>query len=155
MLDMLSPTDLVLGPRPGKKSMSRLSELELTHCCTLLGEKEDPHAIERICTRLGCTWLWLPLDGGGLDTLKSTPMADHIRRLNTALLGVERPKVYLHCSAGIHRTGYVAYMLLRVMGLDETAALKALNALRPVTAEQVGPERIALAESVFREHLSV
>ncbi len=151
MLNTLTPADLVLGPRPGKKSMNRLSELGLTHCCTLLSEKEDPNAIKRICGRLGCEWIWLPVDGGGLDTLKAVPIADYVHQLDEALGGIETPKVYLHCSAGIHRTGYVVYILLRLMGLDEADALKTLNELRPVTAEQVGSERIALAEAVFQE----
>ena len=45
---------LTLGPRPGKKSLLRLQELRLTHCCTLLSEREGAPAtegeIERVCT---------------------------------------------------------------------------------------------------------
>lgn len=153
MLEMLAPENLIIGPRPGKKSFDRLSQLELTHCCTLLGEKETPQVIEKICGRLGCNWLWLPVTGGGLETLQVTPMANHILSLHNALVDVDNPKIYLHCSAGLHRTGYVAYILLRVMGLDETSALKELKTLRTVTAEQVGAERIDLAESFVREYL--
>ena len=56
----------------------------------------------------------------------------------------------MHCSAGLHRTGYVGYILLRLMGLDESAAFEALKELRPITAEEVGADRIALAEAFVR-----
>lgn len=152
-LDTLSPANLVIGPRPGKKSLDRLGDLSLTHCCTLLGEKEDPQAIERICKRLRCAWIWMPITGGGEEALKAAPMADYIGTLNTAIASTNNPKIYLHCSAGIHRTGYVAYIFLRIMGLSETGALRALNEIRPVTADQVGEERIALAEMFVSGHM--
>lgn len=154
MLETLTPANLVIGPRPGKKSIDRLSQLELTHCCTLLGEKEEPWRIERMCSKIGCQWLWLPVSGGGLDALNATPMEEHILRLHNELVGVEHPRVYIHCSAGIHRTGYVSYILLRVMGLGKAAALDALKELRSVTAEQVGDERISAAETFAHSYLS-
>ena len=150
MIETLAPENLVIGPRPGKKSFQRLSELELTHCCTLLNRNEEPFTIKKICDRLGCDWIWLPVTGGGLEALETTPMAQHLRQLNAALEGVGAPKIYLHCSAGLHRTGYVGYILLRLMGLDETAAFEALKELRPITAEEVGADRIALAEAFVR-----
>ncbi|MEO1407492.1 MAG: tyrosine-protein phosphatase [Pseudomonadota bacterium] len=152
-LDTLSPANLVIGPRPGKKSVDRLADLDLTHCCTLLGEKEDPQAIERICNRIGCEWIWLPIAGGSEEALKAAPMADHIDKLNKAISDVDNPTIYLHCSAGIHRTGYVAYIILRLMGLSEIEALQALNELRPVTADQVGEDRISWAEAFVSEYL--
>ena len=58
------------------------------------------------------------------------------------------PRLYFHCSAGIHRTGFFAYVLLRLRGLDRAEALHELSALREVTAAQVGDERIDLADEV-------
>ena len=150
MLENLSPQSLILGPRPGKKSFERLSQLNLTHCCTLLGEKETPSAIKKISARLGCEWLWLPIDGGGLETLQAVDIESHVRTLNSALDGVPNPVVYLHCSAGIHRTGFFAYLLLRVKGEAPDQAVATLEKLRTVTAQQVGEERIALAEEMLR-----
>ena len=59
---LLSQEDLTLflGPRPGKKSFHTLKALNLTQCCTLLSEREKVQPIENICTRLGCSWVWLP-----------------------------------------------------------------------------------------------
>ena len=142
---------LTLGPRPGKKSLLRLQELRLTHCCTLLSEREGAPAIEKISARLGtedqpCSWIWLPMEGGNLEVLRQTDILSLVTSLKAAIGDASDAHVYLHCSAGIHRTGFLAYILLRLMGYDPAAALAALAALRAVTADQVGDERITLAE---------
>jgi protein-tyrosine phosphatase len=54
--------------------------------------------------------------------------------------------VYVHCSAGIHRTGMLTYGLLRSMGMSGAAALATLHALRPETGEGVGEVRLAWGE---------
>ena len=51
-------------------------------------------------------------------------------------------KIYIHCSAGIHRTGMITYGLLRYLGKDTNEAKQLLHQLREVTAAQVGDERL-------------
>lgn len=101
--------------------------------------------------RLDCDWVWLPMNGGHLETLQAIDMAAYLQTLDAAIADVEAPIIYLHCSAGIHRTGYFAYILLRIMGLGASDALKALEQLREVTAKQVGEERIMLAEALLNQ----
>lgn len=148
-----SGMQFVLGPRPGKKSFNTLNELNLTHCCTLLSQREDAQAIEKICNKLKCQWVWLPVEGGRLEILRETDMAGHVRTLTDAISGDPAPRVYFHCSAGIHRTGFFTFLLLRSMGMDHTQALAELARLRPVTAEQVGEDRISLANQTAEEFL--
>lgn len=155
MLENFTPNSIVLGPRPGKKSFARLDEMNLTHCCTLLGEREDPNPIKKICKKLDCEWLWLPIEGGNQEALRTTDLAGHVRALDAVMKEVENPKIYLHCSAGIHRTGFFAYILLRVSGLDPDKALASLSDLRTVTSTQVGDERIALAETLLEGGLLI
>ena len=142
---------LFIGPRPGKKSYATLDGLGLTHCVTLLSEREDVAPIRRICDRLGCTWVWLPYDGGHLDILKRTDLAAHIAALGEAIADEAEPRLYLHCSAGIHRTGFFAHVLLRLSGFSADGADAELARIRPVTAEQVGADRIALAEEMVAQ----
>ena len=52
-------------------------------------------------------------------------------------------KVFIHCSAGIHRTGMVTYGLLCSMGLSAADAMAILNSLRAETGEGVGEHRLA------------
>ncbi|MGI9408059.1 MAG: protein-tyrosine phosphatase family protein, partial [Hyphomicrobiaceae bacterium] len=137
-----------VGPRPGKKSIDTLTALNLTHCCTLLSEREDAQAIGKICQRLGIKWIWLAMDGGRVDVLRQMNMGDHIRQLSREIGDEPEPRIYFHCSAGIHRTGFFVYFLLRLTGLERAEALAELTDLRPVTAEQVGDERLDLADEM-------
>lgn len=145
----IPPENLFLGPRPGKKSMQRLADLKLTHICTLLSAREQGQAIEKISQRLGCRWIWLPIDGGHCDTLSSMDWAAMLAAFGAQLAEVASPRVYVHCSAGIHRTGFFAYLLLRSSGLEPDVAAAALAQCRAVTAQDVGEDRLALAERVL------
>lgn len=140
-----------LGPRPGKKSQAHLASLDLTHCCTLLAEREGVQPIRKICQTLGCDWVWLPIDGGRVDVLREVDLAGHLRTLLDSIANEPTPRIYFHCSAGIHRTGFFVYVLLRLRGLDRGAAIAELAALRSVTAEQVGDERLDLADAMVAE----
>ncbi len=148
-----SGMQIFLGPRPGKKSFNALNELNLTHCCTLLSAREDAQAIEKICNKLECQWVWLPMEGGRLEILRETDIGGQVRTLSDAIAGVVAPRVYFHCSAGIHRTGFFTFLLLRLTGMDHTQALVELARLRPVTAEQVGEDRISLADEMAQRIL--
>ena len=139
---------IFLGPRPGKKSKGVLADLNLTHCCTLLSEREDARSVSKICQILDCKWVWLPIDGGRLDILRQTNISDHLRVLLHEIGTEARPRIYFHCSAGIHRTGFFVYVLLRLRGLSRDQAITELAQLRSVTAEQVGEHRLRLADEL-------
>ncbi len=140
---------IVLGPRPGKKSLKKLQDLNLTHCVTLLSEREQEPLIAKICIKIPCKWIWLPIEGGNLEILRGTDIAALMNTLSEELLNEPNPRLYFHCSAGIHRTGFFAYTLLRLMGHEQETALSELENLRSVTAAQVGDERIDLAEKLL------
>jgi len=141
----------LIGPRPGRKSRAALSAMNLTHCCTLLSAREDAQAIEKISRDLQCQWVWLPIEGGRLDILRVTDLTAHVQKLVDSITTTPdgEPRIYFHCSAGIHRTGFFVYSLLRLQGLDRQQARTKLVELRPVTAEQVGEDRLALADTMI------
>lgn len=136
---------LVLGPRPGKKSKAAMAQFGLTHVCSLLHENEGVAAIQRIAGELRCGWVWLPVAGASLETLEAADTEAMVVQLAEAIAQVSQPKVYLHCSAGIHRTGFFASLLLRLQPLSVDDIPVALAKLRPITGQGVGPDRIALA----------
>ncbi len=140
---------IFLGPRPGKKSMNTLTGLNLSHCCTLLSAREDVRPIEKICESLGATWVWLPIDGGKLEILRQVDLNAHMETLAQSIGEAPKPRVYFHCSAGIHRTGFFVYALLRIGGLKHEEAHHRLRDLRGVTADQVGEDRLALADEMI------
>jgi protein-tyrosine phosphatase len=143
----LKPADggMALGPRPGKKSKAAMAQMGLTHVCTLLNGEEDAEAIRRIALELDCGWVWLPVAGGNLEKLEAADTEAMVVQLAETIAQVTEPRVYVHCSAGIHRTGFFASMLLRLQPLDVDDIPGALAKLRPVTAQSVGQDRIALA----------
>ena len=102
----LRPGNIVLGPRPGKKSLHLFKEMGLTHCCTLLSEREGGADIEKISRRFDAAWIWLPIDGGSLETLSVLDIDGLLEQLQDRIADTPDPKIYIHCSAGIHRTGF-------------------------------------------------
>ena len=140
------PLTLFVGPRPGRKSLNRLLQLRLTHLCTLLDEHEDAGRIESIARQLDAKWIWLPIRGGRIKVLQQIDLKALLARFADELNSTSNNRVYLHCSAGIHRTGFVAYAILRLRGLDEDNALAKLRNMRKDTCDQLGEERIELAE---------
>ncbi len=129
---------LSLGPRPKLRRVERLAHHGATHVLTLLSERERVTSLEEATREAGMEWLWFPLRGG-------TPPQDAravevlFRSLDRALEG--GAKIYVHCAAGIHRTGMITYAYLRWSGLSAIEATAGLGELRAVTAAGVGDER--------------
>jgi protein tyrosine/serine phosphatase len=55
----------------------------------------------------------------------------------------------IHCSAGLHRTGTITYLLLRLCHFSIDQALLIISRTRAITARQVGHKRIDAAEYNF------
>ncbi len=145
----MTPPKLILGPRPGKKSKDAIKAQGVTDIVTLLSQREQPESIKRIAGGIGADWHHFELNGGHLETLAEVELS-RLFLLWDELGRAEGERIaYLHCSAGLHRTGFVAYLLLRRSGLSPDEAMAGLRDLRDVTAEQVGEARIALAEEKF------
>lgn len=141
--------ELILGPRPGKKSKDAIQARGVTHVLTLLSPREQPDSVGKIARNIGAEWHHFPIDGGHMDTLATVDLSRLFLLYDEITRAQEDAVIYLHCSAGIHRTGFVIYALLRYRGLTpEQAAVEVAN-LRPVTSEQVGEDRLALAEEMF------
>ena len=144
------PARLILGPRPGKKSKDRIQAQGVTDIVTLLSAKEQPDTIRKIATSIDAAWHHFAMDGGHMDSLQQVDLAELFRLYDNIVQAQDHPVIYLHCSAGIHRTGFIVYLLLRHRGHSPDAARTEVAALRPVTAEQVGDNRLALAEAKFQ-----
>lgn len=60
----------------------------------------------------------------------------------------------VHCAAGLHRTGFLAYSLLRVCGFDRYSAVEGIKTMRVATFEKCGQSRFDIAETLVNELLS-
>lgn len=140
---------LILGPRPGKKSKDAIQAQGVTHVLTLLSPREQPDSVSKIARGIGAEWHHFPIDGGHMDTLAKVDLSRLFLLYDEIVRARQDAVIYLHCSAGIHRTGFIIYALLRYRGLSPEAARVEVANLRPVTSEQVGEDRLALAEEMF------
>ncbi len=131
---------LAIGHRPATKFVNDLRLQNATHILTLLSEKEDARKIEALTKKNGLDWLWFPMDSAEPPAEeRNTEVAELFRNMKEVLHSEGR--IYLHCSAGIHRTGMIGYAFLRYIGNDEEKANKLLLNLRVETSEGVGEKR--------------
>jgi protein-tyrosine phosphatase len=64
--------------------------------------------------------------------------AESLARLPALLTTWDEPRrVVVHCSAGLHRTGAICYLLLRLSGLGRDNAIARIRAARTLTAEEL------------------
>ncbi|HVK78548.1 MAG TPA: tyrosine-protein phosphatase [Kofleriaceae bacterium] len=133
---------LAIGHRPKVAALPGLGADGCTHVVTLLAEREGAAAVGAAVRAAGLGWIWWPLANG--DPLPRARDGE-ARAFLASLLAVltDGSGVYVHCAAGIHRTGMLAYALLRQAGLDAGAARAALRRLRAVTADGVKDVRLA------------
>jgi protein-tyrosine phosphatase len=138
---------LTLRGRPKHKLIPQLAELGCTRVVTLLSEREGGKELGTIIQAAGLAWTWLPLpnarypDGATHDMLiAALPVLSGYLDNGEALL--------LHCSAGIHRTGMVAYGLLRWRGYSQVEARSAIAAMRGFTAQGMLPHHFAWGDTI-------
>lgn len=120
---------------PSRQRLSLWRERGATDVLTLQRADEMRAWIPELCAEHGLGWIHLPLSGRRMDQ-PGDPQS--LARL-PALLGVwdEPRRVVVHCSAGLHRTGAVCYLLLRLAGLDRGDAIARIRAARALTADEL------------------
>ena len=93
-LNVVAP-NLVRGGEPNEKGFAQLKSMGVTMVVNLRLEDDDEEPLVR---KLGMTPVWLPIP----DT--SAPTKEQVAKLHE-LLSRPNEKIYVHCSAGIFRTG--------------------------------------------------
>lgn len=137
---------LSIGHRPRVRAVARLKAQGVTHVVTALSEAEGPGPIGTAVRNAGLTWIWIPL--GSTKVLPARARPDLMAKVDEIAAALEAgARVYLHCAAGIHRTGMLSAALMFRLGCEEDFVRAALATLRPVTAEGVGEARFDWARS--------
>jgi protein-tyrosine phosphatase len=132
---------LALFHRPRNEDFTSLRELGCTHVITLLKESEGAERYSILTKAAGMEWFWLPVPDG------KYPERDLHERILQAMPVLSQlldngKSILIHCSAGIHRTGMVAYGLLRWRGLDRKQTLRIISLTRKETAEGMMEKRM-------------
>ena len=141
---------MAIGHRPSEKFMGDLQLLNATHIFTLLAESEGALKIKFATEKAGLEWVWYPMshaeppEGSRLEELINVFSVIKGLLSNGSI-------IYMHCSAGIHRTGMISLALLTYMGYDreQALALDTLKTLRTVTSQNIGEHRQEWALSSF------
>jgi hypothetical protein len=138
---------VAIGHKPGGKiTFSGMKAAGVSAIVTLLQENEGAAKIGIGTTQAGMKWISFPFSASkpheGEDKEKVKTLFSQLNDLLS-----EGETIYIHCSAGIHRTGMISYGLLRYLGYPAEKAKKLLQQLRQVTAEQVGEERLIWGDS--------
>ena len=136
----------------GRPSVKDLKSFKLDYkinlVVTLQGEGENPGLIKAGCNDNNIDWLHFPEMGAGLFTLKKikNKLCEFMINLYNRLCS-ENIYMFVHCAAGVHRTGVFLYGILRMSGESEQNAYIMLKEIRHVTHKNVGDQRIKDFES--------
>lgn len=136
----LTPRAVV--PRPGSllADLQRIAAWKPHLVLTLMEADElayvgaPPATLAANFSALGVDWRHLPIPNlAPPDHRFETAWVDLWPRLDSALGQGER--LFLHCYAGLGRTGTVASLILMRYGLDARQAMQAVRAVRPGSIE--------------------
>lgn len=128
---------LAIGGHPSMRLIEELGKDSCTTIVTLLRKSEEKFAKEigEKCENLGINWIWLPLSASALP--QGTDLQNVLTALNQVKDKLEQgERIFVHCAAGIHRTGAFTYALLRFLGNSPDIAKEIIKKLRPITEQQ-------------------
>ena len=139
---------LAAAGAPGKKGVAKWVAAGCTAVVSLQRDDEfqpGDGSVAAQCLRAGITWLHLPLTGRGAvgrertaaDSASLARVGEVASLLSPAAADAAGASVVVHCSAGMHRTGMVCYLALRLCGRSIDEALATLVAMRKVTHDEV------------------
>ena len=137
---------LAIGHKPGGKiSFGGLKNEGTTALLTLLHENEGAAAIGKQTETVNIAWIWFPFSASSPHEGEAITQVYSLYNQLSDLI-INGAKIYIHCSAGIHRTGMITYGFLRFLGKSSIEAFEILKSLRAVTAAQVGADRLLWAD---------
>lgn len=148
---------LTLSHRPKLKQVPILAQ-NFHLAVVLLKDSEHVQDLLDLYTQYGLKYLHVPLTVGlAHKTPPTRAETGHVRVAADIAAGRLREghNVFVHCSAGIHRTGTFAYAVLRRLGHDRDSAMCEIRRLRPETYDGFLPTFIRhWAEDVLVDQLT-
>ena len=132
-----------VGHKLGGKSLliQTLIKQGTTTVFTILGKNEGAEKLGTEILEAGIDWVWLELPNANPPSKqKDSMLLEKLNVIKNKLVSGE--KVYIHCSAGLHRTGMISFALLRLCNYNWSDALNKLNESRPATVNEMTAERL-------------
>ena len=135
---------MALGHRPKLRAIPFLPAEGCGCVVTLLSEKEGALEIGSVVRESAIRWIWIPLATG--NPPQKTP--NELHEIEEAIhAGFS---VFIHCSAGMHRTGMIALAVLRRIGYTEAQSLELIKAMRIETFAALNQKHIGWANSTVK-----
>ena len=135
--------------RPDKNLLKKLSNELVNTVVTLLWNTETPEEVYKQCESLNINWISFPVKSINYTLLterhKCSAISEKLFELKDLLMNGQ--KLLIHCAAGIHRTGFVTYNLLRLCGHSKEETITALGIIRPKILEKISSLRLEISES--------
>lgn len=126
---------------------------------TAQASRECPNDVKKICEQLNIKHFYIELNGANQALLADPKTIKGLRNRVAKLvemLQTQSEVAVIHCAAGIHRTGTLAYTLIRLIGENSPSkdeAFLALKGVREDTWKGVGEWRIDIAEKYLVQYL--
>ncbi|OMJ88459.1 hypothetical protein SteCoe_9587 [Stentor coeruleus] len=141
---------IIACERPSKpllKILSRVCDLVIT----LQWETEIPEYIHDYCTEFNLEWLWVPIKAANYQLVSNDELFSRIlNSLQQVKTQLDKGKrILVHCAAGVHRTGFFVYTLLRISGFFHQASLDFIRKIRPLILIKIGQHRIEIGQMFF------
>lgn len=131
---------LAVGHRPRLRNLPHMHASGFTHIVSVLSHREDPESIRSACKDAGLLHVCIPI--GTTKSLPKRRKPEIVQALDQLIRILnDGGCIYLHCSAGIHRTGMISAALLFYCGADAGTVRRLLKHLRPITAQELGEAR--------------
>lgn len=144
---------LAIGGRPSMQLIELLKKENCTTIITLLRESERK-TVEEIGKKvhnMDMNWEWFPLSASAL------PQNNQLEKVREFLATIQErlkngEQIFIHCAAGVHRTGAFTYGLLRYLGNTAENAKEKIKALRTITYEEAHDKHWAWGEQFGQEY---
>ena len=140
-----------IGHRPRFKHIPAMRKNGITHVVSILSEREEARKLGQSILRERMEWIWIPIGSSkppeGRDVVELVRQA--FAELEEALEA--EANIFIHCSAGIHRTGMIANALLLYLGYSQEEAGSILSELRAITSENVSEARLEWGRRFIRK----
>ena len=138
---------LTLSPRPKLKRIPLLAEHHDIFL-TLISNSEGAQDIGKAVLKAKRIWWHVPFRWSRINDVDFPSLCKIVEDLSLALL--DKKRVFVHCAAGIDRTGLVVLATFLSFSLDLFDALKLIEELRFATALRI-EQKIVTAQLIADE----
>ena len=144
--------------RPKESDIKRLKEeYNVNYILTIQHENEKPETIKKYTEEIkDITWHNLPLKGANMAIFMNKEVQKMIINNILILLNVMKKNkivLFIHCAAGIHRTGTILYTILRLCDESIESSMEAIKFIRLDTYRKCGDNRLKYAEEFLVQPL--